>query len=134
MSEKPINPYEGLSEEEREMYEQYMIDHPEVKIPVEDLKDYKERAATLEESLAKFERDFNLEELFAITNLTPEDAPNHPIREPARQALIPIVSYLKSLKSETNIPDDIYDVLEQRYKRLSRAVGMINKNIVDHTR
>jgi len=73
MSEKPIDSYEGLNEEEREMYEQYMTDHPEIEIPAEELKDYKETAAALENSLAQFEKNFNLQELFAITDLTPEE-------------------------------------------------------------
>ncbi len=134
MSEKPHDPYEGLSQEEIEKYEAYMADHPEEVTPPEKLRDYKEIAWATEKALMWCEENFPIAELFAITNLTPAEAPNHPTREPARKSLINIVTALKVLKEETNIPEDEYDALNTRYRQLSRAVGIINNGVVDHTR
>ncbi len=88
----------------------------------------------LENLFIAFEKEHSLEQLLLITDLTPKDAPNHPVREPAKNALKPITALLDVLKRETNITSEKYDELEAKYKILSRAVGMINNNKVDHTR
>ena len=76
----------------------------------------------------------SLAELHSIIDLTPTDAPNHPVREPARLALIPIVTMLDTLRKETNILPEKYQELRAKYKRFSNAVGFINKNKIDHDR
>ncbi len=134
MTETPHNPYEGMTDEQIGIYEFYMANHPEVEIPIEDREDHRERAGVLDDLLVQFERDFDLQKLFAITDLTPEEASSHPIREPAKKALAQIVSDLKFLKKESDIPADVYEALEQRYQSLSRAVGVISGNTVDHAR
>ena len=68
----------------------------------------------------------------SITDLTPTEAPFHPVREPARIDLIPIVSTLKDLKETTNISTLRYEELQWEYKTLSQAVGIINNNKVLH--
>ena len=135
MSEQqPKNPHEDLTDEEIEIYEAYMTDHPEVVIPQEGLRDPEKEIAELEVLITHFKRSHNFEELNAITELTPEDAPNHPTREPARKDLNPIVALLNILERETSITKERWVELRAKYGVLSRAVGIINKGIVDHTR
>ncbi len=83
--------------------------------------------------IADFEATHSLEELNAIIELTPEESEHHPLRTPARKALNPIGALLNRLGG--NIPEEQYKTLKAEYKRLSRAVGVIDKdNKVDHTR
>lgn len=114
------NPFQGPPPEAAETPEAKLECEPEV--------------AKFKEMVAAFEAEHSLEELHAITDLTPEDAPKHPLREPARVAIIPIVTQLNKLKEETNITPERYEEMRAEYKRLSRAIGMINKGKVDHTR
>lgn len=114
------NPFSGPQQEELSVQETKLEHEPEV--------------AKFKELVALFETEHSLAELHLIINLSPEEAPNHPIREPARKAIGPIVSQLKKLKEETNISPEQYEDLRAEYKRLSRAVGIINKGVVDHTR
>lgn len=86
------------------------------------------------ELIEAFEREHSLEALHAIVELAPKDAPNHPVREPARKALVAIYEQLKIVENETNISSDELYELQQKRKRVSQAVGMINRGIVDHTR
>lgn len=84
--------------------------------------------------VASFESKYSLVELNSIIDLTPQEATNHPLREPARVALIEIVKILNRLKvtyGETSLE---YQSIKANYMRLSRAVGIINKNKVDHDR
>ncbi len=83
---------------------------------------------------ADFEQAHDLEALRAIVELTPDEAPHHPIREPARIALNRIVDQMNTLSSETNITGEEYKKLKERYIKLSQAVGIINQGIVDHSR
>ena len=75
-----------------------------------------------------------MHDILAFIVLTAKEAPNHPIREPARLALIPVVTMLNTLKKETDISPEKYEELKAKYKLLSRAVGMINNSKVDHSR
>ena len=140
MSEQPDQnnenqQYSELPPEESERYEAWMADHPDEHTPEEDQREYGPQISELEALMNSFEQTYSLEALHAITNITPAESREHPIREPARVALIPIVAQLNVLKEETNISDQKYEELWARYKILSRAVGMIGKNNnVDHTR
>ncbi len=89
-----------------------------------------------ETMMADFEKEHPLEALLAITELKVEDAPNHPVREPARKALIPIIAKYEVLKKETTITDEQLELLEAKRKKLSMAVGLIDikTNKIDHTR
>ncbi|MDP2690915.1 MAG: hypothetical protein Q8O95_00720 [bacterium] len=100
----------------------------------EDLRPCEPEIQKFEEMHKSFELEHSLAALHLIVDLTPEEAPKHTIREPARKALIPIVAKLNLLKKETDISSEKYEVLNAKYKVLSRAVGMINRNRVDHTR
>jgi hypothetical protein len=132
--QQPKSPYEGLTDEQIAQYEAYMTVHPETPVSPEDLRNPEEETAELEALIANFEQAHDIEGLRAITNLTPEEAPRHPTREPARKDLVPIVGLLNALKEETNIPEEKYEELKARYRNLSRAVGLINGGVVDHTR
>src|SRR3989338_1796076 len=125
---------QNLSEEQEEQYEQWMKDHPEIVIAPEDLRECGPEIAEFEEILASFELIHSLAELHLIIDLKPEDASKYPLRESAKAALIPIVAKLNILKKETNISPEKYEELKAKYIRLSRAVGIINNNTVDHTR
>ena len=123
-----------LSEEQEQQYRQWMKDHPETVIAPEDLRECGPEIAEFEEMLASFELIHSLAELHLIIDLKPEDTPKHPLRESAKTALIPIVAKLNILKKETNIMPEKHEELKAKYMRLSRAVGMINNNKVDHNR
>lgn len=101
---------------------------------VEALREAGPEIAEFEEMLVSFELAHPLAELHSIVELTPQEAPSHPIREPARLALDPIVAKLNILKIETNINKARYEELKAKYKRLSNAVGFINNGKVDHNR
>ncbi len=123
-----------LSKEQEEQYEQWMADHPEIVIAPENLRGCEAEIMEFEEILTSFELNHSLAELHLITDLTPEDAPKYPLRESAKAALTPIVAKLNILKNETNIKPEQYEALKAKYTRLSRAVGMIHNNKVDHNR
>ena len=111
-----------------------MKDHPETVIALEDLRECGPEIAEFEEMLVSFELIHSLADLHLIIDLKPEDAPKYPLRESAKAALIPIVAKLNILKQETNIAPEKHEELKAKYKHLSRAVGMINGNKVDHNK
>ena len=125
---------QNLSEEQEEQYEQWMKDRPETIITQEDLRECGPEIAEFEEMLISFELIHSLAELRLIIDLKPEDAAKYPLRESAKAALIPIVAKLNILKKETNIVPEKHEELRAKYMHLSRAVGMINNNKVDHNR
>jgi hypothetical protein len=131
---EPSAEEQNLSEEQEDQYKQWMKDHPETVIAPENLHECGPEIAEFEEMLASFELIHSLAELHLIINLRPEDAPKYPLRESAKTALIPIVAKLNILKKETNIAPEKHEELKAKYMRLSRAVGMINNNKVDHNR
>jgi len=130
----------GLSpEEQKEQYEaellaDYFARCPEPVIAPEDIREAGPEIAEFEGLIASFESTHSLAELHAITDLTPKEAPMHPVREPAKEALVPITDMLNKLKRETNITPEKHEELKSEYRRLSRAVGMINGGKVDHNR
>jgi hypothetical protein len=114
-----------------------MKDHPETAIAPEDLRECGPDIAEFEELLALFESTHSLTELHSIIDLTTAEAPKHPVREPAHLFLSRFIAKLSVLKNKTNImivsPAE-YERLDAAYKRLSRAVGIINNGRVDHNR
>ena len=102
----------------------------------EALEPRNELLASYYELIANFESLYPLSELHAIVDLRPADAPRHPLREPARQALIPIDRMMKAFEADAHVgADEVARALEN-YRRLSRAIGVINglTGKVDHTR
>ena len=132
--------YKGPSAEEleqqaqNEQYEAWMSEHPELSVASEVLIECGPMIVEFEGLISSFEATYSLDELHSIVDLTPEEAPNHPLREPAKKALIPVVDLLTKLKNKTDISTEKYEELRMEYKKLSRAVGMINNNKVDHDR
>lgn len=134
-SQETSSPQEqNLSKEQTEQYEQWMKGYPEIIIAPEDLRECGPEIAEFEEMIATFESAHSLSDLHLIIDLKPEDAAKYPLRESAKAALIPIVAKLNRLKKETNIAPEKYEELRIKYMRLSRAVGIINNNKVDHNR
>ncbi len=131
---KPKSPEELLKEEGEAQLAAWLKDHPETVITAEARRESGPEVAEFEALIAAFEAKHSLAELHAIIDLTPQEAPQHPVREPARADLVPIVAKLKVLEKETDIPSEKLGEMKAHYKRLSRAVGMINSNKVDHTR
>ncbi|MFA6076783.1 MAG: hypothetical protein WC735_01765 [Candidatus Paceibacterota bacterium] len=125
---------ERQGKEDAERLADYLARHPEPVISPENLRDCAQEVTNFEFLVGIFESRFSLAELNSIIDLTPADAPKHPVREPARLALIPIVEKLNALKKETNISPEKFEELKAKYKIISRAVGIINKNKVDHDR
>ena len=118
-----------LTAEEEAQYAAFMEDHPDAEKPPAAVKESDPRVAEFQALVASFEAEYPLEELTAIIDLKAADAPNHPIREPARKALIAVHTMMKSLEGHPQSGKFYAD-----YKRLSRAVGMINGGKVDHNR
>lgn len=129
-----INPEEkNKLEEEQQMLEgekmaaDFVAHHPEwVETPKMEVLSSPE-IVELESMISEFESKHSIEELLSITDLTPEEALTHPIREPARLDLITITEKLKYMATVNN-------ELKAYVKKLSQAVGIINKGKVDHTR
>lgn len=65
---------------------------------------------------------------------TREEAFGSEERKSANKALAPILSQLKVLINETNITDEKYNELYEKFKIINRSVGTINRGIVDHSR
>jgi len=134
---KELTPEEIKSKqekEENERCEQFMKDHPELFAVPDKLRECGPEIAEFEALVASFESAHSLEALHEIVELTVEQALAHPVRQPAKEALDPIVKKLNALKNETDISDEKYAELKAKYRRLSQAVGMLNGNKLDHTR
>lgn len=120
-----LTPEQRQKKWEDDQYASWMKDHPKSEIPEAQIEG-DPRIAEFNALCDAFEAKHSIEALMAITDLTPADARNHPIREPARLDLPPIVALRKALSDN--------DEVKARYKRISQAVGMINSGKVDHTR
>jgi hypothetical protein len=141
MMEKPPDqppapsPEELQTQEEEARYQAWMDAHPETVVGPEALRNCEAEVAEFEAMIASYEATYSLTELHAITDLTPAEAPFHPIREPARVALAPIFALREKIKNETNISPKRYQEINALWQKISMAVGLINlKNKVDHDR
>lgn len=129
VEQKPEQQTNESSDEEQ--LQQWTKDHPIAEVTPEDLFDWEPEIMKFEKMIAIFEAEYSLEELHTIIDLRPEDVATYPVREAAKAALGPIVRQLNSLISMR--PSE-RDKLKEKYMRLSRAVGIINNNKVDHNR
>lgn len=93
-----------------------------------------EMVAELEGLYIAFEQKHDIEALYAITELDSEVAKDHPIREPARQDLPPIIAILKILEKQDAVSDEVFFQILDGQLRADRAVGTINNGRVDHWR
>lgn len=145
---------------EEEMLQQWMKDHPEVEVPAEARRESGPEIVEFEQLVVSFESTHSLEKLHSIVDLTPElgalfkgdrdmsveqratavsnltseDAEKYRTRTAARKDLEDICAMKVVLKEETNIAPEKYRELKAAYVRLTRAVGIINNNVVDHER
>ena len=104
----------------------------ELATPPAELRESGPEIVEFEGMVLLFETTHPIEALRLITDLTSDEAPNHPIREPARIAVGLISQKLTVLRTQTDISPVRYRELEKKYQRLSLAVGVINNNKVDH--
>lgn len=123
-----------IEKEGEEMCADWLARFPEKIVSMVERRDSGNEILEFEDLIENFKNTHSLSELNTIIDLKPEDAQNHPLREPARLALIPIVAQMNTLKNETDISEEKHNELKAKYVILSRAVGMINKNKVDHNR
>ena len=100
--------------------------------PPVELRECGPEVVGFEEAVVLFEATHSLETLLAVTDLTPDEAKNHPVREPARIALIEISKQFKKLQTETNITPEKLGELKIILDRFRSAVGIINDNKVRH--
>lgn len=109
-------------------------DYVEDSIPREKLRECEPEIEILDELFEFFEDKYPPEELKLIVAHTLDEASNHPLRAPAREALRPIDILLKKIKRETNIMPGKIAELEAKYKEFSNAVGFFNNGKLDHDR
>ncbi|MGB2580776.1 MAG: hypothetical protein WBC83_03715 [Minisyncoccia bacterium] len=121
----------SATSEEIAVAEQWLSDHP---VQVETKKGPEEKIVEFENMVADFEATYSLDQLNAIVDLSSDPERKHPLRDQAKEALKPIFAKLKALKEETTASSDVLEELTIKWKLLSRAVGMVNKGMVDHTR
>ena len=108
---------------------------PYVEIDRNTLPSGEPEIAELESLFADFEARFNLGELHAITTLSKEEGYKHPLRDAAKAALGPITEMIHVLEEETNTPGEKIREYNDRYKILSKAIGLVaSGGVVDHTR
>ena len=120
-----------LTPEEEAEWELRKGDYEEEEITPETQTETEQAFVEIVKLMNTFESEHSLAALHAIIDLTPQEAPLHPIRQPAKLALEPILTKMNELKGA---PKKQSELLYARYKQFSRAVGMINSNKVDHNR
>jgi hypothetical protein len=133
MKEDPEKHKEQLSEEQEATAGEWLPKYVTEEIPPEKRRECGPEVAELEEMFQSFEQKHDVAALYAITELTPDDAPKHPVREPAKLDLVPIYAKLRTILEETNITPEQYAELKAKWKHLTQAVGLINNNVVDHS-
>lgn len=129
-SEEEMDP-DGLTMEERAFADAYLAELDKQNEIVE-LRFSEKEIAEFEGLIESFKSSYSLEELNAVTHLTPENARSNRRREDAKQDLIPIVKLMNTLRQETDIADEKYGELKAKYLVLSKAVGIINNGKVRH--
>ncbi len=124
-------------QERAENLEYWLAQYETPETPPEERLECESFINEFERLLSVFEEEFSLGELHAIIRAPDELSPETPeerMRNSAKKSLVPIVKQLNFLKDETNITKERHDALKESYLKLSRAVGIVNGNIIDHTR
>lgn len=141
-NEAPVQPERSYvveksqAEKDQERYEQWMLDHPETPVSQENLREAEPEIIEFNDMIVSFEAAHSLEELRSITEIRTGEEVNFPLRESAKNAIIPIVAKMNALEKETNISSQAYSEVRMAYKRIRNAIGAINglTNKVDHNR
>ncbi len=138
MSERPKNPAEQQISQEEDAEAKWLAEmlasYESKNQPPTELRESGPEILELEALFDSFDATPPIAELLLITDLTPEEADNHPTRYPAKMALIPVLEKLHNLRDKTNISSEKYQELHEKYERFSQAIGIINNNQVDHSR
>ncbi len=138
-------PEESEAERQARIIAEMMAEPDEPEIVPEDRREAGPEIAELERMFAAFEANHSLEMLHAIVDLSGFvdviinaekgiTVPRHPLREPARLALEPIVEKLKKVEKIGDISPEKRAELWASYKRISQAVGIVNGGKVIHDR
>ncbi|MBP6855055.1 MAG: hypothetical protein KBD26_01370 [Candidatus Pacebacteria bacterium] len=130
MLENPESEENRILREYEELLKDFFERHPDEETPMEMRRDPEAEIENLLKMHMEFESKYSLEELHAIEN--PKDK-NYSKRIEAIEDLKPIVLLRLKIKRETTISKEKYDELFTLYKRLSKAVGMLNNEKVDHS-
>jgi len=133
MNENPEKHSEQFSEEQQAIIDEWMAKYATEEIPPEKRRECGPEIEELERMFRNFDQTHDVFALNAVTDLTPAEAPHHPVREPAKLDLIPMYAKLRTIYEETNITPEHYAELKAKWKHFSQAVGMINNNVVDHS-
>ena len=105
---------------------------PDLNLPDNERRDSKAEIIEFRSMLAKFEFDHPLELLMGITDLKAEDAPSHPIREPARKDYVILKEKLTNLSRETNISGEDESKFDAHLKRVWRSIGTFRWGKIVH--
>lgn len=130
MLENPESEENRILREYEELLKDFFERHPDEEIPMEMRRDPEVEIESLLKMHTEFEAKYPLKELHAIED--PKDK-NYSKRIEAIEDLKPIVLLRLKIKRETTISKEKYDELFTLYKRLSKAVGMLNNEKVDHS-
>ena len=117
-----------------EMFAAYNSTHPEVVAKPEGKLDCEPEIKAFEEMTASFEATYSLERLHSIVDLPQEKEKDYPERIAAKEALKPIFQKLMFLEKRTDISKERLAEMDAKYKRISKAIGMVRNGVVDHTR
>jgi hypothetical protein len=121
---------EDLTADQIAEYEFYMKNLPP---EPENKRESVPEILELEELINSCESKYPIQELMTIA--LKEDAIKSVPRSLLREELVTIFNKLRSLEKETDISPEKLEELKQKFKRLSNAVGIVNREgKVDHDR
>ena len=127
----PVEDPKAATPEQQSYYESWLADHPESQISQELFETCESRIAEL---LRSFETVHSVAELYAVTEITLENALESSMRQAAKVSMRPLAELLLVIKEKHGSTSREYNEVLPRYQYFSRAVGMINGGKVDHTR
>ncbi len=122
-----------LTQEEREYAEFVTARLARPADYVETKESCTEGVLELQRLFGAFEREHSLQALHEITEAGPGlDIRSHPVRERAREALIPMVEKLNWLETKSNITAEKLTALKADYQKFSMAVGIKTGAFIRH--
>lgn len=107
----------------------------DLQVSIENTKTLREAGpdvSEIEEMFSSFETEYSLSVLDSINEITLDEAMNHPVRKPAKEALAPILKKMEVLNRETNIDRERQEILEMKYKELTKSVGIFREGKIIH--
>lgn len=88
--------------------------------------------AELESLIENFEKEYPLDILNSINEISLDDLMNHEIRKPAKLALNNIETKRNILNNETNISSEKQIDFYNKYKKLTKAIGLYKEGKLVH--